>query len=438
MYQLFRMKKVIKGKNKDIGQTRYLIDLFAGCGGLSLGFEMANFKPIMFNEVNRHASETYLVNRKRINLVKTGDINEVTNKFISQCLVQWRKRGIDDVDVLCGGPPCQGYSGIGHRRTFDLHKSQIPSNLLYKEMSRLISYIRPKVFLFENVKGLLSSRWTKGGEKGEIFRDVLNEFRSISGYSCDWSLVRAKDYGVPQNRPRILLIGYRCDVWQPPEVDEVDTVANGMYSHGYAIRRGMLPSGSESPPGIRELISDLDDPRYREKKATTSYPWQAKNSTQEALRSYPDGNMFAKGDPLTEHEYTKHSLKIEKKFQYMIDNDGEIPSEYRTKKFAQKVLPQSWKNLSPNITATSLPDDYVHYLRPRILTVREWARIQTFPDWYNFAGPRTTGGRRRAGDPSSNLWDREVPKYTQIGNAVPVKLANAVADHIRNILDNQS
>ncbi|QNP47047.1 DNA cytosine methyltransferase [Sphingomonas sediminicola] len=90
------------------------------------------------------------------------------------------------------------------------------------------------------------------------------------------------------------------------------------------------------------------------------------------------------------------------------------------------------------MTATSLPDDYVHYAQPRSLTVREWARLQTFPDWYRFEGKRTTGGLRRAGNPREGNFDREVPKYTQIGNAVPVRLAERVGEHFRRILEASS
>jgi DNA (cytosine-5)-methyltransferase 1 len=118
----------------------------------------------------------------------------------------------------------------------------------------------------------------------------------------------------------------------------------------------------------------------------------------------------------------------------MINHNGEIPPRYRTKKFAQRVLPLRWPSSGPNITTTSLPDDFVHFSQPRTLTVREWARLQTFPDWYEFRGPRTTGGRRRAGDPNQGIWERDVPRYTQIGNAVPVMLAKAVGDHIMKIL----
>ena len=108
---------------------------------------------------------------------------------------------------------------------------------------------------------------------------------------------------------------------------------------------------------------------------------------------------------------------------------------YKTKKFSQRVLPARWENGSgPWMTATSLPDDYVHYDQDRSLTVREWARIQTFPDWYKFCGKRTTGGIRRAGRPGENIHDRELPKYTQIGNAVPVKLAEAIGEHFAQIL----
>ena len=118
----------------------------------------------------------------------------------------------------------------------------------------------------------------------------------------------------------------------------------------------------------------------------------------------------------------------------MIDNDGEMPKKYKTKKFAQRLLPKKWGNKGPTITITSLPDDFVHYSQARTPTVRECARMQTFPDWYQFAGKRTTGGIRRAGNPRENIFDREVPKYTQIGNAVPVKLAYEIGLHLNQVL----
>ena len=144
---------------------------------------------------------------------------------------------------------------------------------------------------------------------------------------------------------------------------------------------------------------------------------------------------FARGAPLTQHEYSRHRPEILDKFQHMIDHDGIIPEKYRTKKFAQRVLPIEWPDGGPNITATSLPDDYVHYSQPRAPTVREWARIQTFPDWYQFSGKRTTGGIRRAGNPLDELFDRELPKYTQIGNGVPVLLAQAIGCHFARLLE---
>ena len=97
-------------------------------------------------------------------------------------------------------------------------------------------------------------------------------------------------------------------------------------------------------------------------------------------------------------------------------------------------MPRRWKDKGPSITTCSLADDFVHYSEPRTLTVREWARLQTFPDWYQFAGNRTTGGLRRAGNPREQNFEREVPKYTQIGNAVPVKLGYELGKHFRSII----
>lgn len=203
--------RVARGQQgKQAGLT--CIDLFAGCGGLSLGLEQSGFTPLLFSEINKSARETYLANRKHLQLASEPDIKNLTDAKLKQFTAQWRKQGVGEVDLVCGGPPCQGYSGIGHRRTFKLDKDEIPSNHLYKEMARVVRAVRPKIFLFENVKGLLQGRWSAAGEKGEIFRDVVAEFAKLSEYHIKWELVLAKDYGVPQNRPRVLMVGIRKDV----------------------------------------------------------------------------------------------------------------------------------------------------------------------------------------------------------------------------------
>ena len=155
------------------------------------------------------------------------------------------------------------------------------------------------------------------------------------------------------------------------------------------------------------------------------------------MRTLPSGKVLMKGDVLSEQEYSNHSDNIREKFEYMIANNGEIPEDKKTRKFAQRVFPKCWGKDGPNITACTLPEDYVHYEQPRGPTVREWARIQTFPDWYVFKGARTTGGRRRAGDPSAGIWTRDVPRYTQIGNAVPVLLARRIGEHFSKILNHE-
>ena len=118
----------------------------------------------------------------------------------------------------------------------------------------------------------------------------------------------------------------------------------------------------------------------------------------------------------------------------MIKNNGQIPEHLKTKKFAQRLLPKRWDKKGPSITVTSLADDYVHFSQPRVPTVREWARLQGFPDWYEFSGSRTTGGIRRAGNPKEGIYDRELPKYTQIGNAVPAYVAEKIGEHFKKIL----
>ncbi len=408
------------------------IDLFAGCGGLSLGLEQAGFTPIYVNELNKDAMATYLENRKEFKLLKdkrfnSNDIYDLTSKKngLNELSLNLKKEyGISkgEISLIVGGPPCQGYSGIGHRRNYKVEKEEIPSNHLYKEMIKVIKHFEPKAFIFENVKGLLSARWTSTGEKGEIFDDVKKEFKKLKNYFQDFSLIQCKDYGVPQNRPRVLLIGIRKDINFKPENTKVAS--------------GLIPEPKKDYPHPEELLGDLVDKNYLKNYSTTEYVNSAGTDIQKKLRTKKGRNSyFEKGEKLTDQEYSKHSSNIVKKFSYMIKNKGMIPKEMKTKKFAQRVIPKKWNENGPNITATSLPDDYVHYSQPRSLTVREWARLQMFPDWYIFKGKRTTGGTRRAGNPHEGNWDREVPKYTQIGNAVPVELGKRVGINLKKIIE---
>jgi len=412
--------------------TPTMIDLFAGCGGLSLGMEQAGFVPLFVNELNSDAIETYLTNRDRGHSYLRAKYH---SRDVKHCVVQEgffedlldgfkRDFGRDfrenSVDLLTGGPPCQGFSGIGIRRSYSVEKNQLPSNQLFQDMAFFVHKIRPKVFMFENVEGLLRSRWTNEGSKGEIFADVLSTFEHIPGYSVRHRLVYGKDYGVPQNRPRVLIVGIRddCIDWDASSTD--------------AIMAGFLPPPSGMYPHIEDIFSDLIDPAFQPGGGTTTYPSDVQNEWQQSYRLNPiTGGHFSKGDPLTEHEYSKHSPHVVEKFSHMIMNNGQIPDHLKTKKFAQRVLPRRWGNHGPNLTACSLPDDFVHFSQPRSLTVREWARLQTFPDWYQFAGKRTTGGIRRAGNPRESIFEREVPKYTQIGNAVAVAMATQIGRHFR-------
>ncbi|MDC1096913.1 DNA cytosine methyltransferase [Gammaproteobacteria bacterium] len=415
------------------------IDLFAGCGGLSLGLEQAGFYPLYVNELNKDALETYLLNRDKHyphlrERFHSHDIKKlIKNKnFFEDLLTDLKKTFRRDfrtkrgsVDLIAGGPPCQGYSGIGIRRSYSVDKVQLPSNHLYQDMAHFVHQIHPKMFLFENVEGLLNARWTKNGKKGEIFEDVLKTFRSIPGYRIGFKLIHAKDYGVPQNRPRILLIGIREDIKTAPVEGDGDD----------ALERGFLPEPKFGAPDIRDVFSDLIDNRFEYGGTTSKYPRDPKNKWQERIRRNPSGRGHAKkSDVLTEHDYSNHSETVIERFSSMIQNNGKIPPHLKTKKFAQRLLPAKWGDKGPTITACSLPDDFVHYKQARSLTVREWARLQTFPDWYQFAGKRTTGGLRRAGNPRQSVFDREVPKYTQIGNAVPVQLAEKVGVHFKKIL----
>lgn len=453
-------------ENESLSYT--VVDLFAGCGGLGLGLEQAGFETVFVNELHDDARSTYLMNRPENEWLQdpvnqSADIRDLTvwpepdeasgslheswkdvRPHASEALLAHVKRiraKHGDVTLVAGGPPCQGFSGIGHRRTFALAKGEIPGNYLFRDMVAVVEAFAPKAFIFENVRGLLSAKWTPEGRKGEIWADVLEAFHSVQvlvggkelTYNIGWKLVRAKDYGVPQNRPRVIMVGLRSDIPAPGH-EPVD---------GSDSTRGLIPFAGRftEPPHPEELWHDLARDDWElggESHEYNGVPPEDSPELVKELRRRKNGGEYLPNPCLSEQQYSKHSDHVRERFRALRKvalYGGELPEHLRTKKFAQRVIPNRWPKDGPMITATSLPDDYVHYRLDRAPTVREWARLQTFPDWYQFAGKRTTGGRRRAGDPSTGDWSREVPKFTQIGNAVPVELGRALGVHLTGLLE---
>ncbi|MBG84113.1 MAG: DNA (cytosine-5-)-methyltransferase [Phycisphaerae bacterium] len=482
---------------------RTVIDLFAGCGGLSLGLEKAGFETIGFTEIGKDAAKTFIANRKKLSGINVDqeDPNQADELFPnidprytrntwSLTRKNGKRRGRKDcsrldallgtgkerveVDLVVGGPPCQGYSRLGHRRTHAHNRDENPGNFLYESMAEVIEHAKPKMFVFENVQGLINAKWTNDSDcPGEVFEDVLRKFEKIGSpkndddYIIRWRLVRAYQYGVPQNRPRIIAIGIRRDVAEKlrnkklielkdfdnnKRRDKVFSRVNQFRDRSENCDAGFHPeplwdpngdNDEHAPPTPLEAIGDLIDAKYGKKSFESKEFAKSKyhdykpepKSYQEKMRK-----GMLKSTALTGHEYSNHSEAVIERFKKII-KAGKAEGDNKNKKFSQRVLGEKgqagkkWPGGKPNMTVTSMPDDYVHFKQPRSLTVREWARLQTFPDSYEFQGKRTTGGIRRAGNPLEGIHEREVPQYTQIGNAVPPRLAEAIGNHLLDLLE---
>ncbi|SVD03505.1 uncharacterized protein METZ01_LOCUS356359, partial [marine metagenome] len=307
-----------------------------------------------------------------------GDIRKaVSDRAITEDILPLTNG--ERIDLVCGGPPCQGYSGIGHRRTHHVERREIPSNQLFYEMIRVIKRIQPRVFLFENVQGILSGKWTREGEKGEIFRDVWGAFSSIDGYVAQPTLLHAYGFGVPQNRPRLMIMGVREEIVSENGLTIAafdPSVTTSSYHSQLRNNGGLFPKWDGSTaPDLVDVLSDLDFEGWIPGRPT--HRKKPKTDFQRLMRAELGDNW--RRHRLTDHEFSNHTQRIVEKFEAMHKNDGKVPEHLKTKKFSQRVVPRRWGKATPSITATSLPDDYVHYARPRTFSVREWARIQTFP-----------------------------------------------------------
>lgn len=390
----------------DLEPKKY-IDLFAGCGGLSLGLHNAGWKGVFAIEKSVDAFNTLEYNL--INSLnhfdwpnwlpkESHDINDVLKKYKKE-LIDLRGH----IDMIAGGPPCQGFSMAGRRNEHDIR------NNLVKSYIRFIGLVNPKIIFFENVKGF-TLEFKKNNDRGIAYSSYVKSRLNQLDYQVYGELVNFADYGVPQRRTRFILVGIRKDI-----AGENKSLAKSFFLQLMNNRLNFLTSkGLSIDTNLGDAISDLlksngiiqspDKKRFRAGVYGKPQSKYQKIMRWNSTLDIPDSHRFA-----------NHRLDIEKRFQSILsdsktrrnkDLDKHLRIQYNIKKHT--IIPLDKDDKCPTIT--TLPDDYIHYLEPRILTVREYARIQSFPDSFVFKGKYTTGGKRRV---------LEVPRYTQIGNAIP-------------------
>ncbi len=344
-----------------------IIDLFAGVGGLSLGFEQAGFETIASVDIWEDAVETYNHNHKsQVGIV--SDIKDFNDHTLPSLLEKHKVTGV------VGGPPCQGYSSARlsdrSQRILGINEER---NQLYLEFVRTVKISKPDFFLLENVRGMVSM------DKGAFVQDILNRFGAL-GYTVTFKILNAADYGVPQSRQRVFFVGLKDREFEFPE------------PQGYVI-------------SCKDALSDLP----LRAKGSVDYKVEPKNSFQKKMR---------KGSKsILNHEETQHSEQTVEIISMVPDggNIKSLPEKYWQVRKFNKAFQRMNSNL-PSLTIDTGHRNYFHYSQNRIPTVRESARIQSFPDKFEFLGSKTS-------------------QYKQVGNAVPPLLALALANEISRQLN---
>jgi len=389
------------------------IDLFAGCGGLSLGLTNAGLQGIFAIEKSSDAFATFQNNliEDKGNSFSWPSWLPCEAMTLSKLLKNYNQqlnKMTGKINLIVGGPPCQGFSFAGKRNPDD------PRNKLTEEYIKIVKIIHPRYILLENVKGFKAPFSFKNKKK--IYADVVKTKLEDLGYEVYTSMIDVSIFGVPQSRHRFVMIAVDKKI----KIDQNPFETLLSMAKSFRKDRGLRETGVIS---VSNAISDLQthEGKYIEKSSENKGYMQIKyrrkcNSKYQKLMQAncpedytPNGLRLARHRP----EIKKRFKKILKECEKGKGVPKEKLEEYGTKKF-------SFTPLHPNKlsrTITTLPDDLLHYSEPRILTVRENARLQSFPDWFEIKGKYTTGGTRRK---------KECPKYTQIGNAVPPLLAEAL------------
>ena len=374
--------------------NKIIIDLFAGCGGLSTGFEMAGFNIPLAVERDEWASESYAFNHKNTRVL-TGDITEIVDL---DNLIP------DDVkiDGVIGGPPCQGFSLSGKRDRKD------PRNSLFMDFVRFVKHFKPSFFMMENVPGILSMKTAKNESVIDL---IMKEFDE-AGYNAAYKVLNAAEYGVPQTRTRVIFIGIRKDLPFIPEE---------LYPKGLLFGENQIT--------IDEAIMDLPQILSGQGEEIQSYVNDASTDYQ----------RWARGDcaVITNHISMRHTQRLIDRFSTIKPGESlaDVSEEHMQRKrgdasvtsgkvYSQNNMRPFGNKPSPTIAA-SFQSNFIHPHLNRNYTAREAARIQSFPDSYVFKGKRTTMS-----------WEKNLSQYQQIGNAVPPLLAKAIAENIIKYFEN--
>lgn len=359
-----------------------IIDLFSGVGGLSYGFaHNDNFEIVAANEILSNMAKAYSLNHPTVR-VYAEDIKYFNSEKVEKDL------GIKahEIDIIIGGPPCQAYSTVGKRSTDD------PRGKLFQEYYRVLKEFNPKMFVFENVKGLLSM------QNGKLLESIISLFESL-GYKVKYKLLNAADYGAPQLRERIIIIGSKLGTdFEYPEPTHYNSEN----------KSNLFVSKLKPYVTIEEAIGDL--PFIKTNEESFEYSSEPRNQFQELMRKNAP-------EKLMDHNSPKNNENLIKIMELLPDGGTpeDLPMALRPKSGFKNTYSRLWWN-KPSTTITrnlSTPSSSrcIHPIAPRPLTTREGARIQCFPDDYIFYGSRSD-------------------KNLQIGNAVPTFLSNAIAKSI--------
>lgn len=407
--------------NKGIGSY---IDLFSGCGGLSLGLGNAGWKGIFAVEKDPMAFKTFehnLINGKykHFDWPKWLPQEATTIQTLLKNHESQLKKLKGKVDLIAGGPPCQGFSLAGRRNSDD------PRNKLSNEYLKMVELVNPKYIVLENVRGFNAVFSGAKGQKGKIPQSMVVKAKLEDlGFTVFTDYVNSQDYGVPQQRKRFLMVGIRNDIVTEgimpfdllKEITPIFLKNKGLTTKPVSVKEAI---GDLTTKGKRLVhhsgsqengFKKLDYKRPKNLSAYQAIMRKGLNGEQ------PDSLRLARHRPTTIekfeliHEICRPGIAL---------NDAQR-AQIGTRKQAITVLNAKL----PSKTLTTLPDDILHYSEPRILTVRESARIQSFPDDFSFQGKYTTGGMRRT---------QECPRYTQVGNAVPPMLGEVLGELINRI-----